>query len=115
MRELYVEKDIIINMLKKRLNLIYKLLPTREEKSDWGKLLSTIVEELSGLYIMFNSKELKYNLFIIICKLEGLNSLAEPDDFFDYRRVIFEVLNLTQQLIDLVNEKCQDQIPLKLE
>lgn len=115
MRELYVEKDIIINMLKKRLNLIYKLLPTREEKSDWGKLLSTIVEELSGLYIMFNSEELKYNLFIIICKLEGLNSLAKPDDFFDYRRVIFEVLNLTQQLIDLVNEKCQDQIPLKLE
>ena len=115
MRELYVEKDIIINMLKKRLNLIYKLLPTREEKSDWGKLLSTIVEELSGLYIMFNSEELKYNLFIIICKLEGLNSLAEPDDFFDYRRVIFEVLNLTQQLIDLVDENCQDQIPLKLE
>lgn len=115
MRELYVEKDIIINMLKKRLNLIYKLLPTREEKSDWGKLLSTIVEELSGLYIMFNSEELKYNLFIIICKLEGLNSLAGPDDFFDYRRIIFEVLNLTQQLIDLVNEKCQDQIPLKLE
>lgn len=115
MRELYVEKNIIINMLKKRLNLIYKLLPTREEKSDWGKLLSTIVEELSGLYIMFNSEELKYNLFIIICKLEGLNSLAEPDDFFDYRRIIFEVLNLTQQLIDLVNEKCQDQIPLKLE
>ena len=96
MRELYVEKDIIINMLKKRLNLIYKLLPTREEKSDWGKLLSTIVEELSGLYIMFNSEELKYNLFIIICKLEGLNLLAEPDDFFDYRRIIFEVLNLTQ-------------------
>lgn len=115
MRELYVEKDIIINMLKKRLNLIYKLLPTREEKSDWGKLLSTIVEELSGLYIMFNSEELKYNLFIIICKLEGLNSLAEPDDFFDYRRIIFETLNLTQQLIDLVDEKCQDQIPLKLE
>lgn len=115
MRELYVEKDIIINMLKKRLNLIYKLLPTREEKSDWDKLLSTIVEELSGLYIMFNSEELKYNLFIIICKLEGLNSLAEPDDFFDYRRIIFEVLNLTQQLIDLVDEKCQDQIPLKLE
>lgn len=115
MRELYVEKNIIINMLKKRLNLIYKLLPTREEKSDWGKLLSTIVEELSGLYIMFNSEELKYNLFIIICKLEGLNSLAEPDDFFDYRRIIFETLNLTQQLIDLVNEKCQDQIPLKLE
>ena len=115
MRELYVEKDIIINMLKKRLNLIYKLLPTREEKSDWGKLLSTIVEELSGLYIMFNSEELKYNLFIIICKLEGLNSLDEPDDFFDYRRVIFEVLNLTQQLIDLVDKKCQDQIPLKLE
>ena len=115
MRELCVEKDIIINMLKKRLNLIYKLLPTREEKSDWGKLLSTIVEELSGLYIMFNSEELKYNLFIIICKLEGLNSLAEPDDFFDYRCIIFEVLNLTQQLIDLVDEKCQDQIPLKLE
>ena len=115
MRELYVEKDIIINMLKKRLNLIYKLLPTREEKSDWGKLLSTIVEELSGLYIMFNSEELKYNLFIIICKLEGLNSLAEPDDFFDYRRIIFETLNLTQQLIDLVDEKCQDQILLKLE
>lgn len=115
MRELYVEKDIIINMLKKRLNLIYKLLPTREEKSDWGKLLSTIVEELSGLYIMFNSEELKYNLFIIICKLEGLNSLAEPDDFFDYRRIIFETLNLTQQLIDLIDEKCQDQIPLKLE
>lgn len=115
MRELYVEKDIIIKMLKKRLNLIYKLLPTREEKSDWGKLLSTIVEELSGLYIMFNSEELKFQLFVIICKLEGLYSLAEPDDFFDYRRIIFEILNLTQQLIDLVDNECQDQILLKLE
>lgn len=115
MKELYVEKEIIIKMLKKRLNLIYKLLPTREEESDWGKLLSTIVEELSGLYIMFNSEELKFQLFIIICKLEGLYSLDNSDNFFDYRRIIFETLNLTQRLIDLIDRECLDQIPLKLE
>ena len=43
-------------------------------------------------------------LLPLLCKLEGLFTLTEENDFFEYRRTIFEALGLVSSLI----EKCQD-------
>ena len=44
-----INNEVIIKELKKITNLIYKLLPSREENIDWEKPLETIIEELAGM------------------------------------------------------------------
>lgn len=88
--------------LKRITNQIYKLLPNREEHTDWQSPLNTIMEELSGMNrLLIGQQEI---LFPILCKLEGLFILTEEEDFFSYRRTIFECLSLMNSLM----EKCQD-------
>lgn len=40
--------------------------------------------------------------FQLLCKLEGLFTLTEEDDFLEYRRIIFECLSLLTELNDYV-------------
>ena len=83
-------------------NLTYKLLPMREENENWEKTLETIIEEFSGMdRVLIDQHDI---LFPLLCKLEGLLTLEEEIDFFEYRRTIFECLSLVSTLI----EKCQD-------
>lgn len=64
--------------------------------------LKTIMEELTGMdRLLIDQHEI---LFPLLCKLEGLFTLTEENDFFEYRRTIFEALGLVSSLI----EKCQD-------
>ena len=63
-----IDKSAIDKNLNRITNQIYKLLPSREEKSDWQKPLATIIEELAGM------------------------------DFFLYRRTIFECLGLINNI-----------------
>lgn len=92
--------DTIQNELKKITNQIYKLLPSREEGGDWQLPLQTCVEELVGLNILaIDQQEI---LFPLICKLQGLLVLVRPEDFYLYRRTIFECLNLISILRDNV-------------
>lgn len=94
--EIEIDKNDIDFRLRKITNQIYKLLPTREENKDWKKLLSTIFEELSGM----NSLLIHYGelFFPLLCKLEGLQILTGEDDFFEYRRIIFECLSIVGEL-----------------
>ena len=46
-------------------------------------------------------------LFPLLCKLEGLYTLTKEEDFFSYRRTIFECLNLLSSLKEGVL-LCQD-------
>jgi hypothetical protein len=46
-------------------------------------------------------------LFPLLCKLEGLYDLTHEDDFFAYRRAIFESLNLLSSIKRGV-EECQE-------
>ena len=97
-----ITKEAIIENLKKLTNQIYKLLPNREEGSEWKAPLNTIMEELAGMdRLLIDQHEI---LFPLLCKLEGLFTLTEENDFFEYRRTIFEALGLVSSLI----EKCQD-------
>ena len=100
-----IKKEAIIENFKKLTNQIYKLLPNREEDVDWQTPLGTIIEELSGMDKLLNN----YHeiLFPLLCKLQGLYDLTKENDFFAYRRTIFECLNLLSSLKDGVLE-CQD-------
>ena len=92
-----IEDGAVVNNLKRITNQIYKLLPNREEGSDWQKPLLTLIEELAGMdRLLIDQHE---NLFSLLCKLEGLFTLTEEDDFFLYRRTIFECLGLMNILI----------------
>lgn len=92
-----ISNDAIIENLKRITNQIYKLLPSREEGLDWKTPLSTIVEELSGMHsLLFDQQEI---IFSILCKLEGLYTLVDQDDFLLYRRTIFDCLNLMSNLV----------------
>ena len=92
-----IENLQIKNNLERITNQIYKLLPNREEGIDWKKPLSTLIEELAGmdrLLISYHSL-----LFPLLCKLEGLFTLEKEEDFFLYRRTIFECLSLINHIL----------------
>lgn len=96
-----IQDEIIIKELKKLTNLIYKLLPTREEDIDWQKPLETIIEELVGINrLLIDQHEI---LFPLLSKLEGLFTLTKVEDFDLFRRMIFECLGMMNTLI----KQCQ--------
>jgi len=91
-----INDDIIQDNFKRIINQIYKLLPTREEGSNWQKPLETIMVELSGMERLFEGQQ--YDFFPLLCKLEGLFSLDKDEDFSLYRRTIFECLGLLSKI-----------------
>lgn len=87
----------IKNNLKRLTNQIYKLLPVREENEDWKTPLITIIEEIGGMSrLLIGHQE---TLFSLLCKLEGLFILDKQDDFYSYRRTIFECLSIVNSII----------------
>ena len=91
-----IDVNAIIENLKRLTNQIYKLLPNREEDIDWKTPLNTIIEELSGMdRLLSDQHEI---LFSLLSKLEGLFVLVNEEDFFQYRRTIFECLTLISSL-----------------
>lgn len=93
---LEVSKETLRKSLKRIINLIYKLLPMREEGNDWEKPLETIIEELVGMNRLVI--DLQPDLFPVICKLEGLFSLQGTQEMGLYRRTIFECLSLLSKI-----------------
>jgi hypothetical protein len=100
-----IKKEAIFANLKKITNQIFKLLPNREENIDWETPLATIVEELSGMDKVLSAYH--ETLFALLCKLNGLYELKGDNDFFSYRRTIFECLNLLSTLKGEI-EACQE-------
>ena len=94
--DLNVREEVIDENLKRITNQIYKLLPNREEGIDWESPLATIMEELAGMDRLFIDHQDVF--FPLICKLEGLFSLTSEEDFFLYRRTIFECLSLVRKV-----------------
>ena len=92
-----IEKDI-----KRIINQIYKLLPTREQNKQWIKPLQTIIQELVGMKRLFLDWQ-EESFFILLCKLEGMFSLEHSQDFSLYRRTIFECLNLLGEIKKCLN------------
>lgn len=95
--EFDINDNIILDRLKILINQVYKLLPIREEQSDWQKPLETIIEELVGINRLTNLNYQNF-FFLLISKLEGLYELTQEKDFQCYRRTIFECLSLMNEL-----------------
>ena len=91
-----IEKEAVKVNLGRLTNQIYKLLPIREEGGNWEKPLETILEELAGMDRLFLDQQPE--LYKISCKLEGLFTLVQEDDFMVYRGIIFECLSLIGEL-----------------
>lgn len=91
-----IGKEAIKISFTRLTNQIYKLLPLREEGSDWRKPLITIMEELQGMNRLFLDQQ--PNLYKLLCKLEGLFTLDSEEDFMTYRGIIFECLSILSEL-----------------
>jgi hypothetical protein len=87
-----IEEVAVHDNLKRIINQVYKLLPMREEGSNWEKPLDTLLEELKGMDRLLIGQH--RTLFSLLCKMEGLFELTEQDDFERYRCTIFECLSL---------------------
>lgn len=94
--EVKINNSSVQKNLKRLTNQIYKLLPEREENLDWQSPLNTIILELAGMNrLLSNHHDI---LFPLLCKLEGLFILNQPEDFHMFRRTIFECLSLCDKL-----------------
>lgn len=92
-----IDNQTISHRLQNLINQTYKLLPSREEGTDWQKPLETIIEELAGMQRLMKGNFSEV-FFPLLSKMEGLYSLLEEEDFSCYRRTIFECLSLMNTL-----------------
>lgn len=95
-----ISNEAVINTIDRLTNQIFKLLPLREEGGDWEAPLKNLILEIGGMNRLLTDQTI---LFSLLCKLESLLTLTEEDDFFDFRKVIFECLGLMSKL-----KKCLD-------
>lgn len=90
-----IPNDTIKNNIDRLTNLIFKLLPYREENGDWESPLRNIILEIVGMDRLFQGNAI---FFSLLCKLEALLTLTEEEDFLMFRKVIFECLGLMNKL-----------------
>ncbi len=75
--------------IKRLINQMWKLIPMRENDEDWISQLNVVIEEISGLYEIFD----ELDLLILLSKLEGLKS-SVCEDFMIYRKTVFRCIDL---------------------
>lgn len=90
-----IAEDAIIENINRITNQIFKLLPSREEGSDWETPLHNLILEVGGMSRLLVDQTI---LFSLLCKMESLLTLTEEDDFLDFRKLIFECLGLMKNL-----------------
>lgn len=83
------------NYKKLLINMIYKLLPIREEEKDWQKYLDSLVLEIHGFVNLFDQVD-ELAIIRILSKLEGLKDLTKKEDFYNYRKIVLECTNLVK-------------------
>lgn len=79
--------------IKQKKNQVYKLLPLKEEEGEWENQLTTIEKELGGLNHLLEEQDA-----ILIQIIAKLGLLYDEEDFLIYRKTIFEILSLLEEL-----------------
>lgn len=95
-----VDNEDIKKSLARITNLVFKILPQREEGGEWESTLRNLIVEVVGMNNLFNDQ---VNLFPVLCKMEGLLTLTKEEDFLLFRKGIFECLSLLNGI-----SKCLD-------
>ncbi len=93
-----INNKVILNDLDRLTNQIFKLLPWREEGGNWEAPLKNIILEFAGMNRLLPKKDDDITLFRLLCKLEALLNLTEPEDFLMFRTTIFECLSLLNSM-----------------
>lgn len=95
-KETYPINDDILRFNVKRLtNQVYRLLPAKEEGSDWVKPLETCIIELLGLGDLFPDQP---KFLMLVSKLDGLRVSKDDIEFALYRRTIFECCGILNKI-----------------
>lgn len=90
-----IHDEAILYTVEKVTNQIFKLLPLREEGGDWQSPLENLIIEIAGMSRLLENHN---NLFPLLCRMEGLLTLTEENDFLSYRKTIFECLGLMNKI-----------------
>ncbi len=89
-----IDAKSINEYLHKLKNQIFKLLPLREENSDWEKWLETLMIEINGVDRVLMSQ---VDFLRLLGKLEMLPTFSKSE-FHIYRKTIFECINLVDSM-----------------
>jgi hypothetical protein len=92
-----ITEKVLLNNINRISDRIFKLLPIREEGRDWKNSLHNLLIEVVGLNKILEESG-QTILFNVIIKMKALETLDKPEDFFDFRKVIFECLSLMNKL-----------------
>lgn len=98
----YVVEGITVeDNLSRLCGQIFKLLPMNEEGKDWIKPLETVTLELAGMAELIPQEK---ELFSLVCKMEGLKHEGKEIDFMLFRRTIFELCGMVNEIKDGIHE-----------
>lgn len=94
--DINISSSDINSLIKYLTNQLWKLIPMRENNEPWRDQIRSLLIELKGFANIFSEVSIFLSL---ISKLEGL--LVEDIDFFLYRKIIFECIDIVQKKRDL--------------
>lgn len=90
-----IDNDAISKNIDRITNQIFKLLPTREEGGNWEAALENLIVEVGGMNNLLLDQ---VDLFSLLSKMEALNNLTKEEDFYLFRKTIFECLGLCTEV-----------------
>lgn len=90
--QLQFDTKVFNRNISRLINQVYKILPLREESQDWKTPLKSCILEVRGLNELFYRNG---DYLILLTKLEGIQY---EEDFYTFRKTVFECLNLLQNL-----------------
>ena len=90
-----VPNEILHSDFLRLMNQLWKLIPMRENGENWERQLSLVTIEIAGLGTLFRES---LDFTILLSKLEGLLIEKENIDFLDYRKTVFDSINLLKGL-----------------
>ena len=93
--DLKFENEAVKKNIDRITNQIFKLLPSREEGGDWQTPLQNLIYEIIGIKALWIDQP---NLFSLLCRLEALLTLTDEEEFFAFRKLIFECLGICNHL-----------------
>lgn len=89
--DIEIDKEVIEKDINRLTNQIFKLLPGREEGSDWETPLQNLIREIGGMARLLGDQ---VEFFSLLCKMESLLTLTGEEDFLAFRKGVFECLGL---------------------
>ena len=90
-----IPNNILHSDFLRLMNQLWKLIPMRENGENWERQLSMVTIEIAGLGELFGNY---LDFTVLLSKLEGLLIEKNNIDFLDYRKTVFDSINLLKRL-----------------